>query len=102
AGGQDLLVTGHHQRVLGRGVEFQLAGLDRAVERIPRDAVDLRQAAEAERILDRARAARIVERRALQQAAEPLGRLDLPGRGARTPRPAAPCGPAGRVAPGRV
>jgi hypothetical protein len=82
-----LVVRREDERVVRRGVELELAGGDRALQRIGRRAVNLRQATKRQRILDRACRPGVVERRALDPRAKPRGGRDLSERGVRCGEP---------------
>ena len=53
-GREDQVVRGHDERVVGRRVDLGLDGCDRRVEARQSGAVDLREGAEAQGVLDRA------------------------------------------------
>ena len=85
AGRENLVVRREDQRVVRRGVQLELARRDGVLQRVVGCAVDLRQATKAQRILDRARRARFVQRRSGEERAEPLARR-RPGRRRGAPR----------------
>ena len=71
--------SGNDQRVLLRGVELDLQLSLRELERVARGAVDLRQAAERERVLEVSRGALLPEVAPFEEAAQSLEREAEPG-----------------------